>query len=242
MQPHLYFQWMYFWNKCNSNKDKLPDVKRQMSSVKSKMSNVNKVKPFVRAYLRSFSGYLFKTFYRIVEQPIRIWFGINISLFSMNFVRQCNFKNLKIHQNRFIAHLSQRWPYLNILTSHIFQWIYDKSKKSQLCYSIFAHVFAHLSFYISICACVSGIWVIIPFLCICFFLYLIGTSICVFAYLYFSISLVNLRICIFVFLQPQSASPDVFLWLICGSKRVAYARIPARFIMINWRTNHLYFL
>ena len=32
----------------------------------------------------------------------------------------------------------------------------------------------------------------------------------------------------FAFLQPQSASPDVFLWLVAGSKRVAYARILAR--------------
>ena len=31
-------------------------------------------------------------------------------------------------------------------------------------------------------------------------------------------------------LQPQHAIPDVFLWMISNNKRIAYHRIPARFV------------
>ena len=34
-------------------------------------------------------------------------------------------------------------------------------------------------------------------------------------------------------LQPQHAIPDVFLWMISNNKRIAYHRIPARFVCIH---------
>lgn len=36
-----------------------------------------------------------------------------------------------------------------------------------------------------------------------------------------------------LFLQPQHALPDVFIWLISGGRRVAYHRIPARDIVYS---------
>jgi len=35
------------------------------------------------------------------------------------------------------------------------------------------------------------------------------------------------------YLQPQSTIPDAFLWLLNGSKRLAYVRIPAHSILFS---------
>ena len=35
---------------------------------------------------------------------------------------------------------------------------------------------------------------------------------------------------VFSFHQPQETTPDVFIWMLCGGKRVAYTRIPSQHI------------
>ena len=50
----------------------------------------------------------------------------------------------------------------------------------------------------------------------------------------FTFFIINLLLFCFFFLKKaQPSLPDVFLWMICDSKRVAYARIPPEDLLFN---------